>query len=94
MRRHGRSERLHPGRADFIERSAEADPVDVRIGGKPGDQHGNVVVRTLAVGGFGEQERLALAFGDAAAILPAHQRVHLGVFVDRLVDHDETAGAI
>ena len=29
--------------------------------------------------------------GNAAAILPAHQRMHLGVFVDRLVDDDQQA---
>jgi hypothetical protein len=31
-------------------------------------------------------------FGDAAAKLPPHQRVQLGVFVDRPVDRDELSG--
>ena len=48
----------------------------------------------FAVGRIGEQESLALAFRDAAAILPAHQRMHVGIFVDRLVDDHKAAGAI
>jgi len=39
-----------------------------------------------------EQERLAVRLGDSATILPANQRVHFGVFVDRLVDDDEQSG--
>jgi len=34
----------------------------------------------------GEQERLAVGLGEPADELPAHQRVQLGVLVDRAVD--------
>ena len=84
---------LDPGRADLFERLAEADAVDVAVGGEARDQHRDVEAAALGVGRLGEQERLALRLRDAAAILPAHQRVHLGVFVDRLVDHDQATGA-
>ena len=33
-----------------------------------------------------EVPRLALLVGDAASVLPAHQRMQLGVLVDGLVD--------
>ena len=84
---------LIQARADLVERLAEADAVDVAVGGQPGDQHRAVEAPALAIGRLREQERLALLLRDAAAILPAHQRMHLGVFVDRLVDHDEQACA-
>ena len=32
--------------------------------------------------------------GDAAAELPAHQRMHLGVFVDRRIDAPQQAGLV
>ena len=47
--------------------------------------------RPLESVGCVNRNALRSGSGDAAAILPAHQRVHLGVFVDRLVDHDEQA---
>ena len=48
----------------------------------------------LAVDDVGEQERLAVLLLDAAAELPAHQRVHLGVLVDRAIDGDEQPGLV
>ena len=89
-----RRQRLHPGGADFLERTTETDAINVRIGGKPGDQHGTIVARAFAVGWLGEQEGAPVALGNAAAILPAHQGMHFGIFVDRLVDDDQQAGAM
>ena len=43
----------------------------------------------LAVDDVGEQEGLAVLLFDAAAELPAHQRVHFGIFVDRPIDLDQ-----
>ena len=83
-----------PARVDLLERAADADAVDLAVGGEPADQHRDVVLAALAVGDVGEQERLAVLLLDAAAELPAHQRVHLGVFVDRAVDADELAGLL
>ncbi len=92
-RRQGRGDRLDPGRPDLLERPAEADAVDLAVRRQPGNQHGDVEAAALGIRRLREQEGLALRLWDAAAILPAHQRVHLGVFVDRLVDHDEQARA-
>ena len=74
--------------------AVDADAVDFAVGGEPADQHRDVVLAALAVGDVGEQERLAVLLGDAAAELPAHQRVHLGVLVDRTVDRDQQAGFV
>ena len=83
-----------PARVDLVERAADADAVDFAVGGEPADQHRDVVLAALGVGDVGEQERLAVLLLDAAAELPAHQRVHLGVLVDRAVDADEQAGLL
>ena len=39
----------------------------------------------------GEQERLALCLVHAADELPAHQRMQLGILVDRPVDREQQA---
>ena len=41
-----------------------------------------------------EEEGLAVGLGNAAAELPAHQWVQLGVLVDLAVNRDEQAGAV
>ena len=81
--------RLDPARIDFLERAADADAVNLAVGGKPADQHRNVVFAALAVDHVSEEKRLAVLLLDAAAELPAHQRVHLGVLVDRTIDLDQ-----
>ena len=83
---------LDPALVDLLELAADADAVDLAVGGEPADQHRDVVLAALGVGDVGEQERLAVLLLDAAAELPAHQRVHLGVLVDRPIDADELAG--
>ena len=74
--------------------AADADAVDFAVGREPADQHRDVVFAALAVDDVGEQERLAILLLDAAAELPAHQRVHFRVFVDRAVDRDQQAGLV
>jgi hypothetical protein len=88
-RRQRAGNRLDPGWTDLVERLAEADAVDITVRRQAGDQHRNVEVAALRIGRLGEQECLAFGFGNAAAVLPAHQGMHLGVLVDRFVDHDE-----
>jgi hypothetical protein len=84
-----------PLRADVGERlHAHADAVDLRVGGEAADQHRNVVGPAAAVGHVGEQEGLAVGLRDAAAELPAHQRMHLRVFIDRRVDGGQQAGLV
>jgi hypothetical protein len=84
-----RRQRVDPGRADFVERAAKTDAIDVRIGGKPRDQNGDIVTRAFAIGRVREQEGPPVALRYAAAILPADQGMHFGIFVDRLVDDEE-----
>jgi len=67
---------------DGLDVAADADAVDFTIGGEDPDRNRNVVASAGAVDHVLEQEPLALRFRDAAAELPAHQREHLGVFVD------------
>ena len=45
---------MHPGGADLVERAAKANPIDVRIGGEPRDQHRYIVVGAFAIGGLRE----------------------------------------
>src|SRR5262249_14823428 len=68
--------------------------IDLAVGSKPGDQHRDIVFAALAVDHIGEEKRLAVLLGDAAAELPAHQRVHLGVLVDLAVDLDQEPGLV
>ena len=85
---------MHPGGADLVERAAKANPIDVRIGGEPRDQHRYIVAGAFAIGGLREQECSPIAFGNAATILPADQRVDFCIFVDRLIDDDQQPGAV
>ena len=86
--------RLDPALVDLVETAADADAIDFAVGGEHADRDRNVVFAALAVDDVGEQERLAVLLLDAAAELPAHQRVHLGILVDRAVDGDQQAGRI
>ena len=89
LRRHGIGDGLDPSLPDLVQRLAEADAIDLAVRRQAGHQHGYVEASALGIRGMGEQECLALRLGNAAAILPAHQRVHFGVFVDRLVDDEQ-----
>jgi hypothetical protein len=91
-RRHRVCDGVRPARADLVvSRDVHADAVDRGIRGERPDHHGNVVIPPGGIDDVGEQERLAVALGDAAAELPAHQRMHLGVFVDRRIDAPQQA---
>ena len=83
---------VHPALVDFLERTADPDPIDVAVGRQPSYQHRDVVFAALAVDHVGEEERLAVLLRDAAAKLPPHQRVHFGILVDRPVDGDQLSG--
>jgi hypothetical protein len=87
-------DRVLPGGVDLVERHAHADAVDLLARRHPADDHRDVIMAALAVGDVREEKRLALALGDAAPELPSHQRVHLGVLVDRAVDADQEAGPV
>jgi hypothetical protein len=64
-------DRLRPGLADLLDRQAQAGSVDLRRGGKPADQHGDVISPAVAVDHVGEQESAALIFVQPALELPA-----------------------
>ena len=84
--------RARPACVDLVEIAAQSDAIDFPVGRKAADDDRNVVALAFAVDDIGEQERLALALRNAAAELPAHQRMHFRVLVDRAVDADELAG--
>ena len=75
-----------PGRFDVFDRLAHAERIDARRGGERADHHRHVVTFAGAVGDVGEQERAPLILGEPALELPAHQRMQLGVLVDRTID--------
>ena len=86
-------DRLHPGGADLIDLAAHADGVDVRRRRQRADHDRDVVLAAFGIGDVGEDKGAALVFRHAADELPAHQRMQLGVFVDRRVDaHDQAGG--
>ena len=93
-RRDWGGQRLHPGGVDLVKPATEADAVDFRIGGKSRNQDRDIVAGAFAIGGLREQERPPVGLGDTAAILPADQRMHFGIFVDRLIDDDQQPGAM
>ncbi len=78
-----------PGLADLLQRHAHADRVNARRGGERAHHHRHVVAPALRVDDVGEHERLAVVLGDAAQELPAHERMQLGVLVDRAVHMDQ-----
>src|SRR5262245_8938513 len=88
-RRNGMSDRVDPGRSDLIERLAKADAIDVVIGGKAGHQHGYIEMPPLRIGRLRKEKCLARRFGNTAAVLPANQGMHLGVFVDGLGNNNQ-----
>ncbi len=71
-----------------------ADAIDGGVRGQRADHHGDVVAPPAGIDDVGEQERLAVLLGDAAAELPAHQRMHLGVLVDRRIDAQQQPGLV
>src|SRR5712692_120493 len=75
----------------LLQVAAHAEAVDLPAGGKRADHDRYVVLVPLAVGDVGEQERLPVPLLDAAAKLPADQRVHFRVLVDRALDRDQQA---
>ena len=85
-RRDRMGDRVDPGAADLLDRPAHADGVDLRRCRQRADRDGHVVAPSAAIDDVGEQERAALVLGQSALELPAHQRVQLGVLVDRPVD--------
>ena len=87
-------DRPAPPPTDLVLFHAHADAVDRAIGRERADNDRDVVGPALAVGDVREQERLALGLRDAAAELPADQRMHLGVLVDGLVDPQQQPGLV
>ena len=74
---------------DILDGAANTDGIDLAIGSEDADRNRDVIFAAGAVDDVLEQKCLALGFRNAAAELPAHQRVHLGVLVDRPLHADE-----
>jgi hypothetical protein len=82
-----------PGRCNVLQpRYVHPNPVNLPVGGESADNDGDIIVPPLAVDHIRKEKRLAILFSDAAAELPANQRVHFRVFVDRLGDTNEQPG--
>src|SRR5258708_7277760 len=73
---------------------APAGPVDRAVGRDRADDDRDRIFPAAAVDHVGEQEGLPVLLGQAADELPAHQRMQLGVLVDRAIDRDEQALAL
>ena len=84
--------RLDPAVAHLLDAAAHAERIDLVVAGEPAHQHRNVEPASLAVDDVGEQESASVFRRNAAAELPTHQRVHLGVLVDLAGDLDQQAG--
>ena len=79
---------------NLVDRRPHADAVDRAVGRQRADHHRDVVAPVQAVGHVAEQEGAALVLVQPAAELPAHQRHHLGVLVDRLVHGQQQPGGL
>jgi hypothetical protein len=84
-----RSARSDGRRLDLLDRAAHADGIDLRRSGERPDGDRNVIAPAGRIRNVREQERAALAFREPALELPPHQRMQLGVLVDRAVDPHE-----
>ncbi len=88
-RRNGIELRVRPLRVDLLDRTADTDAVDVAVRRQDADGDGNIVFAPLGIDDVLEQEALAIVLVDTATELPAHQRVHFRVLVDRPFDADQ-----
>src|SRR5712692_3839213 len=93
-RRNRLRHRAVPGLVDSVQGAAHADAVDFAARGERADRDRDIVFAALRVGHLGEQERFSVRLLDTAAELPAHQRMHLGVLVDRPIDRYEQPRAL
>jgi hypothetical protein len=93
-RRNGMGNGLLPRRANIFHLLAHADRINPRRGRERAHHHGHVVAPPLGIDDMGEQEGAPFVFRHAAEELPAHQRMQLGVFVDRPVHPDKQALAL
>src|SRR5262249_10396216 len=87
-------QRARPGGVRLIDGYTHADLVDATAGAGRTHKNGHVVMPSLGVEDVSEQPGLAFVRAHAAAELPAHQWMELGILVDRLVDPDQEAGVI
>src|SRR4029077_7377204 len=79
---------------DLVERAAHAHAINLAARRERADHPRGGVAPGPRGHPSREEKRLALALLDAAAELPAHQRMQLGVLVDRALDGNQQAGAL
>ena len=79
-------QRMDPAIGNFLGLAFESQRINRLRAGQAADQDRAVVFVAFAVDDVVEQKAAALRFGDAAAILPAHQRLQFAVFVDFAVN--------
>ena len=81
--------RVRPKLVHLSRIAAEADAVDSPVRRENADGDGNIVGLSLGINRLFKEKRFAIFFFDAAAKLPAHQRMHLLIFVHRFLDADQ-----
>ncbi|MFY9834996.1 MAG: hypothetical protein WAK55_00725 [Xanthobacteraceae bacterium] len=79
----------HPGRSNILDWHAHTDRVDFAIAGKTRNERGTLKSAPTAVDRMREQKCLPLAFRQTTPELPAHERMHLRVFVGWPIDDEE-----
>ena len=91
-RRDRMRDRLHPALADVLDRGAHAERIDFRRRRDRADHHRHVVfaARSQSTTLVNRKAR-ALGLRNAADELQPHQRMQLGVLVDRMVDPRQQA---
>ena len=77
---------MAPDLADILDRGADTNAVDRAIGRECTNGNRQVIFLPARAGDVVEDKRLAVGFGNATTELPAHQRMHFGILIDRLVD--------
>lgn len=88
-RRNGICDRIEPCCLDLFDWAAHADRIDFRRGGERADRDWNVIRPCARVDDIGEQKSAPLILPQSALELPAHQRVQLGILIDRAIDPDQ-----
>ena len=90
----GMGQRVGPEVGNLVHRALQPNGVHLWRRRQRGHRHRHVVAAAVTVGHVLEQEGLALGLGEAAAELPAHQRVHFRILVDGMPDAQQQSGGL
>ena len=85
---------MQPPCANLLHRHAHAYGIDFRRRGQGADRYGHRVCLTTGTGNAGEQKCRTLRLPQSTLILPANQRVQLGVLVDGPINPTQQAARV